>query len=93
MMKAMTLKDLNMVAGGSIFETLEDSNELSSRGYMDEISLTDLVFHWVDYSQKVDNAWMRAAGVTSVTKPFGSNQYYNGRKEITREQAYKMIKD
>ena len=93
MTKEMTLNDMKMVAGGNIYETYEDSKELSDRGYMDEIGLLDLVFHWVDYSKKVDDAWMRAAGVTSVTKPVGSNQYYNGHNEITREQAYKMIKD
>ena len=93
MMKAMTLNDLNNVTGGSIYETYEDGKVLAGHGYIDGISLTDLIFHWVDYSRIVDNAWMRAAGVTSVTKPFGSNQYFNGTKEITREQAFKMIKD
>ncbi len=91
MTRTMTINELGKVAGGSINETYEDSVMLAQDGYIDKISWLDLLLCWEDYSAIVDRGWRRASGITSVTKPFGSNQYFIGRKEITRQEALKTL--
>jgi hypothetical protein len=84
-------EELNMVNGGSIGETYEDGELLAGYGYIEKIGFLDLLLDWEDCSAKIDWGWRRAAHVTSVTKPVGANQYFIGKKEITREQALKML--
>ena len=84
-------EELNMVAGGNIFETGADGDFLYKEGLMDcELSQADLIFHWVKSSGKVDEAWAKA-GITSVTKPFASNQYFKDGTEITQGLAWLMV--
>ena len=90
-MLALQEEELNKVAGGNMFETQDDSLALSSTGYLDrDYSVGELLFHWVEYSARIDAAWAKA-GITSVTKPFGSNQYFIKGEEITRDDAWRKI--
>ena len=80
-------KELNMVAGGNIFETSTDSYLLYSAGYMSDMyTEADLIFNWVEDSAKVDGGWSRA-GVTCVSQIASSNEYYYGGKQISRGEA------
>lgn len=82
---------LNMVTGGSFDETSIDSQALYFKGFMDEqFDVSDLVFHWLSESAKVDAGWAKA-GITCVTCPFYSNRYYIKNKRISRDTAMKMI--
>ena len=82
---------LNMVTGGTIDQTIFDSNALYSKGYMDEeVGSFDITFHWNTASPKVDAGWAKA-GITCVTCPFGNNRYYMNNKRIARCVAMKTI--
>lgn len=90
-MKKIMENELNTVTGGYMMETSDDSFELQKDGYMDHsYILGELMIHWVDYSAQVDAGWAKA-GITSVSKPFGSNRYFKDGKEISRELALYMI--
>ena len=86
MTKTITLNEPDKVSGGTIWETWKDSIELSKCGYMEELSLGDLIAHWVVNSDKVDKAWERN-NITCVTKPLGNNEYKIGNYVISREKA------
>ncbi len=46
-------EELNMLAGGNVFETSTDSYLLYNAGYMsDMFTEADLIFNWVEYSAK-----------------------------------------
>ncbi len=84
-------KELNMVAGGNIFETSTDSYLLNSAGYMSEVYTEgDLIFNWVEDSAKVDQGWSKV-GVTSVTSIPYFNKYYKDGKQISRGEALQML--
>ena len=83
---------LNMVAGGDMLQTADDSTVLYHAGLLDEeYGAGGLMIHWVEYSGKVDAAFAKA-GIRSVTKPFGSNQYYRDGKEITQDLAWYIVR-
>ena len=46
------------------------------------------IFNWKEVSNDVDAAWARA-GVRSVSRTFGENDYYIDGKKVTREEAFK----
>lgn len=54
--------------------------------------LISTAFSWDSISWAVDRAWSKA-GITCVTKPFKDNQYFVGQKEISRDEAYKIVKE
>ena len=84
-------KELNMVTGGYMLETEDDSDALQKAGYMDcSYCLGELIVRWVDYSANVDAGWAKA-GITCVTCPFGNNRYYMNNKRIARCVAMKTI--
>ena len=90
-MEKIMEKELNMVTGGYMLETEDDSDALQKAGYMDcSYCLGELIVRWVDYSANVDVGWAKA-GITSVSKPFGSNRYFKDGKEISRDLALYMI--
>ena len=91
MTNTIALNELDMVTGGTIKETWQDGMELSHRGFMDELSIGAFIFDWINSSDKVDHAWARATKITCITKPFASNQYKIGTREITREEAYSRL--
>ena len=83
--------ELNMVAGGTPYETAIDSQALCFKGFMDEqFTEWDLVFNWCTDSAKVDAGWAKA-GITSVTRPWNYNRYYYKGKRISRDDAMKLI--
>ena len=91
-MTKMIDKELNMVNGGSMEDVMEDSAGLYRKGFLDEeYGNGELIFHWVKDSAKVDAAWAKALGITCVSKPFASNQYFKDGKEIPRSLAYYML--
>ena len=82
---------LNKVTGGDFWETALDSEALYFKGLMDEeFSSTELMFHWIKDSDKVDKGWAKA-GITSVTSPFGSNKYFYNGKRISQKTAMRII--
>ena len=84
-------KELNMVTGGTIFETAADSQALYSKNCMpEEYNFIDLLFDWVELSKRVDEGWLNA-GIISVSSPGGSNRYLKNHKEITRKEALQTI--
>ena len=84
-------EELNMVTGGTLIETAEDSHALYQRGCMnEEYNVIDLMFDWVELSKRVDEGW-RNAGIISVTSPLGDNKYKMNGKEISRKQALQAI--
>ena len=90
-MTKITENELNMVTGGYMDETADDSQALYYVGLMKEqFSFWELLFHWCKDSAKVDKAWARA-GITSVTRPASYNSYYYNGKKISRMDALKMI--
>ena len=90
-MLAMREEELNRVAGGSLFETAEDSQCLCARRCMyEEYNVIDLMFDWKELSKRVDEGWLNA-GIISVTSPFKSNKYLRNGKEISRKEALKSI--
>ena len=84
-------KELNMIAGGNMGETCNDSRILKEKGYMDKsFGEFHMLFHWVSDSAAVDAGWARA-GIRCVTKPTSWNSYYKNGQEITRDEALKML--
>ena len=82
---------LNKVAGGSIMETTVDAKYLRDIKLLNrKICQGDLIFNWVNCSAQVDAGWAKG-GITCVTKPFASNQYFKDGKEITRDLAWLMV--
>ena len=90
-MLASKEEELNMVTGGTIFETAADSQALYSKHCMnEEYNFIDLLFDWVELSKRVDEGWLNA-GIISVSSPNHSNKYLKNWKEITRKEALKSI--
>jgi len=91
-LEKMSDEELDQVAGGYVGETKVDSQILYDYGLMDnyygDVSMT---FYWKSGSAEVDAGWSKA-GITCVTKPFGSNQYFLNGKEISRGDAYDHLK-
>ena len=72
-------KELNMVAGGDLYEVMDDSIALN---------VFYLIQHWDHCSSAVDAGW-KNAGVTSVTRFMDSNTYFIDGKEVSRYEAFK----
>ena len=84
-------EELNMVTGGTVFETADDSQALYSKHCMnEEYNFIDLLFDWDELSKRVDEGWLNA-GIISVSNPTGSNKYLKNHKEITRKEALQTI--
>ena len=49
------------------------------------------MFSWKSKSAEVDAGWAKA-GITCVTVPMGSNRYFAGDKEISRGEAFDIVK-
>ena len=88
-MKKLMNEELNLVTGGSLFETVDDCGMLCWFGELNDYHNTfHMIFHWNTDSAEVDRGWYWA-GVRSVTKFVGANEYYllyDGEK-ISREEA------
>ena len=86
-------EELDNVAGSSLAETARDSKILYDHGLMDDYSYSDfsIIGIWLKRSAQVDAGWAKA-GITSVTKPFGGNKYFKDGKEISRDDAIKIVK-
>ena len=83
-------KELNMVAGGDLYEVMDDSIALNVHSYMSEYfdDVFYLIQHWDHCSSAVDAGW-KNAGVTSVTRFMDSNTYFIDGKEVSRYEAFK----
>ena len=85
-------KELDQVAGGSFGQTRVDSKFLYNYGLINTWH-SCTIFFWKSASSDVDRGWAKA-GITCVTKPFlANNQYFKDGKEISREEAYKIVKE
>ena len=61
---------LNMVTGGTIDQTIFDSNALYSKGYMDEeVGSFDITFHW-------NNIQSSQSSVAAYFKSIWFNKFY-----------------
>lgn len=84
--------ELEQVAGGNDGWTAVDSTILYAYGLVDDYhGYFHTGLHWKSDSAAVDSGWAKA-GITSVTKPWGDNQYFMGGEEITRDQAITHLK-
>ena len=84
-------EEMNMVTGGNLLETAEDSHCLYTKRCMnEEYNVVDLMFDWNELSKRVDEGWLNA-GIISVTSPFKDNKYLRNGKEITRKEALHSI--
>lgn len=91
-LELMTDEELDEVAGGTIGETAGDSQYLYDYGLMDNhYGSIKVMFCWGSKSAEVDAGWAKA-GITCVTKPCGSNDYFLNGKEISRNEAKKLVK-
>ena len=88
----LTIDDLELVSGGSVQETADDTQYLYDAGLMSErLYPIDFMFwNWTENSAKVDAGWARA-GITCVTKYIGINEYYYQGRQITQNEARTMI--
>lgn len=90
--EALSEEELEKVAGGSVWQTADDSEFLYDYGLVEDWhGQTTTMFNWVSYSAKVDEGWSKA-GITCVTKPWGDNLYFKNGKEISRKEAYDHVK-
>ena len=86
-LKKLSDEELDKVAGGTIGDTAEDSKLLYNYGLVDDWHGSIATgFYWGSYSAAVDEGWAKA-GITCVTKPFKSNQYFMNGREISRDDA------
>ena len=89
---AMSDEELDQVAGGNVGQTVVDSRLLYDYGLVDDWHGDfHMTFHWKSDSAAVDAGWSKA-GITCVTKPIGSNQYFKDGKEISRDEAVAHVK-
>ena len=87
----MSDEELDQVAGGNISGTSDDSYFLYQHGLMNTWHYSSTVFgNWIKYSAEVDGGWSNA-GITCVTDFIEANRYFAGQKEITREEAMKIV--
>ena len=85
-------EELEQVSGGSIGQTTSDSKFLYDYGLVDDYHGNfHSTFHWLSDSAAVDGGWSKA-GITCVTAPWGDNQYFMNGKEITRDEAYDVVR-
>jgi len=85
-------EELDNVAGGTIGETAGDSQILYDHGLMDNhYGSIPVMFYWKSKSAEVDAGWAKA-GITCVTVPMGANKYFAGDKEISRREAFDIVK-
>ena len=87
---AMSDEELDNVAGGGTRQTRGDNDFLGSLGYIPD-KRRDFLCGWNESSKIVDGGWSKA-GITCVTKPAGSNQYFKDGKEISRDEAVAHVK-
>lgn len=84
--------ELDQVAGGDIDETLDDNDFLYNHGLMEKkYQPGPFMLDWRVRSSEIDAGWAKA-GITCVTKPFGSNLYFINGQEISRNEAYDIVK-
>ncbi len=81
--------ELNMVAGGSIPGLVYDAICLYDAGYLSERidNPVYVTFHWDECSKAVEGAWAKS-GVTYVSHPVDSDQYFIDGQEVTMRMAY-----
>ena len=90
-MERLNEEQMEMVDGGTFGSTADDSKALYQAGLMDHMYDGFItMFGWKSISEQVDAAWAKI-GVTCVTKPMGTNQYFYEGREISREEAYTLI--
>ena len=90
----MSDDELNQVAGGTINQTVMDSQFLYDYGLVDDWHGNfHTAFHWLSDSAAVDAGWAKA-GITCVTKvdSLSSNLYFKDGKEITHVEAIAHVK-
>ena len=91
-MKKLNDEQLEMISGGYFGETKDDAKALYDVGLLGEkLDISNFVWHWISSSAKVDEAWAKV-GITSVTKPCGSNLYFYQGRQISRQEAISMLK-
>ena len=91
-LEMMSDNELEQVVGGNIGQTSYDSKVLYDHGLMDTWYGNDgLVFGWKSKSAAVDEGWSRA-GITCYTSPFCPNRYWVSGREISRQQAFDIVK-
>ena len=89
-MLTLNEEKLNMVTGGTLSETGQDSWVLNKYGHMnDNFTLCDLIAHWFKYSGEVDGGWKKV-GITCVSRPLFSNRYVKDGKDISQDLAWCM---
>ncbi|MBR6014283.1 MAG: hypothetical protein IK062_10985 [Selenomonadaceae bacterium] len=86
-------EELEQVAGGDMQETTWDSHLLYDYGIISDYhNAPALLVHWESYSAEVDAGWSKV-GITCVTEWSNHhNKYFAGDKEISRDEAVKILK-
>ena len=88
----LTDEELDNVAGGTVGQTVVDSDLLYDYGLVDDYhGNTHTFFHWKSDSAVVDGGWAKA-GITCVTKFDKNNKYFMDGKEITHDEAVAHVK-
>ena len=95
----LNAQELENVSGGTIPQTATDSKFLYEHGLVNDWhNGASTIFHWDSYSKAVEEGWKKA-GITCVTKPGvnfsleNDNKYFVNGKEISRDAAYKMVRE
>ena len=88
----LKIEELDCVSGGDRAETLCDSKFLYDYGLVKDWH-GDLhqLFNWKSDSAEIDDAWKKA-GIISVTSFFEYNKYILDGKELTRHEAYDVVR-
>ena len=94
-LEMMSDEELEKVSGGAFKQTSDDSEFLYKHKLMDKsYGLIGVSFNWSSASWAVDRGWAKA-GITCVTKwgVVEDNLYFVGSKQISREEAYKIVEE
>ncbi|MBQ9441462.1 MAG: hypothetical protein IJU55_00410 [Selenomonadaceae bacterium] len=84
--------ELEKIAGGTVGETMSDKTFLKEHGLVSKFEQPFFKDHFPEDSGTIKEGWAKV-GITCVTHPLDRNKYYFENKEISRDEAFKIVKE